>query len=112
MAGLTDCPNCGATANAPPHPGARISCRYCRHVFQLPGAASVASGGASTANAVGPIPQRGADPLSGLVVKGIWRSIASGHQLVVLPGRERILDWEPASGRYSIWHYDRTVSSG
>jgi Peptidase family M23 len=47
-----------------------------------------------------------ASPLTGpVVMSGIWEDRA-GHSLVHFGGN-RVLDWEPASGHYKIWNYDR-----
>jgi hypothetical protein len=40
------------------------------------------------------------------VIVGTWQTIHTGHKLVYLGG-DRLLDWEPASGYYRIWNYDR-----
>ncbi len=40
------------------------------------------------------------------VVEGAWGTIRAGHELVYLGG-DRVLDWEPATGNYRIWTYDR-----
>lgn len=111
--GAIECPSCGAAAPVS-RPGARITCRYCRTAFEVPGApaSSGAGGGGPIGASDAPIPQKGKDPLGGLVVKGIWGSIRTGHQLVYLPGRDRLLDWETSSGRYHVWEYDRTRSNG
>jgi len=48
-----------------------------------------------------------ADPLpGGPIVEGVWKSIGEGHQLVYLGG-DRLLDWEPETGNYRVWHYHR-----
>ncbi|MCB9100085.1 MAG: hypothetical protein H6632_11125 [Anaerolineales bacterium] len=44
-----------------------------------------------------------------LVVEGTWPDIRTGHELVYL-GYRRILDWEPATGRYRLWRYDPMVT--
>jgi len=50
------------------------------------------------------------DPLPGpAVVEGTWRSIQFGHELIPL-SEDRILDWEPASGHYRVWRYDRSAT--
>lgn len=51
------------------------------------------------------------DVLPTVVTKGTWSSIASSKRLVSLGG-DRVLDWEPSSGAFRIWHYDRNVASG
>ena len=48
-------------------------------------------------------------PFNGPVCSGVWKSIKSGHELVYLEGN-RLLDWEPSSGHYRIWRYDRERS--
>jgi hypothetical protein len=46
----------------------------------------------------------GGDPLPGQpTTQGTWQTVGAGHQLSVLPGGGRVLDWEPASGRYRVW---------
>src|SRR5439155_851174 len=53
-----------------------------------------------------------ADPLPDpAVVEGTWLSVRTGHQLIYLDG-DRVLDWEPNSGHYRIWRYDRGVVGG
>jgi hypothetical protein len=48
------------------------------------------------------------DPFPGKPsVSGTWKTIRAGHQLIYLGG-DRVLDWEPKSGHYRIWAYDRT----
>ncbi len=39
-------------------------------------------------------------------VEGTWNSIHDGHKLVYLDD-DRVLDWEPATGHYRVWEYDR-----
>ncbi len=52
------------------------------------------------------------DPLRGKpTVSGTWKTIRAGHQLIYLGG-DRVLDWEPKSGHYRIWAYDRTKKDG
>lgn len=46
-----------------------------------------------------------------IVTKGTWSSIASSKRLISLGG-DRLLDWEPSSGAFRIWAYDRSVRSG
>ncbi len=46
-------------------------------------------------------------PFKGPVCSGVWKTINEGHKLVYLEG-DRLLDWEPASGDYRVWRYDRT----
>lgn len=114
MAGPTDCPNCGAPANAPARVGGLITCRYCKHTFQdprtPPPAARSGGGGGGIPASEAPIPQKGKDPLGGLVTKGIWSSIRTGHNLVHL-GRDRLLDWEPSTGSFHVWIYDNTIAN-
>jgi len=76
-----------------------------------PAASSGASGAGPGAASEAPLPSRGADPLASLVTKGIWQGIQAGHELRYLE-RDWLLDWQPASGQFFVWHYDRTVSSG
>jgi hypothetical protein len=45
------------------------------------------------------------------VTEGAWDTIRTGHELIWL-GRDRVLDWEPETGGYRIWNYDRSVTSG
>jgi phospholipase C len=59
------------------------------------------------------------DPFPGLpVTSGVWSSIRTGHKLLYLGPvgngvkPERVLDWEPGSGHYRLWVYDRSVMSG
>ena len=50
------------------------------------------------------------DPFPGsAVVQGKWGSINSGHELIYLE-QGRLLDWEPASGRYRVWKYEESAS--
>lgn len=57
-----------------------------------------------------PSPATADDPFPGEPsVSGTWKTIRDGHQLVYL-GDDRVLDWEPNSGHYRIWAYDRTSS--
>jgi hypothetical protein len=47
------------------------------------------------------------DPFPGrAVVEGNWKSIRHGHELTYL-SKNRMLDWEPASGEYRVWEVDR-----
>ncbi|MBK6520638.1 MAG: hypothetical protein IPM79_12235 [Polyangiaceae bacterium] len=114
MSGTVECPTCGAPSTTPARPGAQLKCRYCKASFQVPSAAGGGGGGgdAPVGNSEAPLPQKGRDPLGGLVTKGIWQSIRDGHALVYLSNRDRLLDWEPSSGRYHVWQYDRTIASG
>ncbi|MBI4956178.1 MAG: hypothetical protein HY908_29435 [Myxococcales bacterium] len=51
------------------------------------------------------------DPLPGSpVAQGSWSSIRSGHELVYL-FQNRLLDWEPSSGKFRVWNFDRNNSS-
>ncbi|MEA3198700.1 MAG: hypothetical protein QOE90_128 [Thermoplasmata archaeon] len=53
-----------------------------------------------------------ADPFPGdPQTEGVWGSIRDGHELVYLGG-DRVLDWEPFTGNYRIWAYDRSVTNG
>lgn len=46
----------------------------------------------------------GGDPLPGQpTTQGTWASVHQGHQLTVLPGGGRVLDWEPQTGHYRVW---------
>jgi hypothetical protein len=57
-----------------------------------------------------PSPARADDPFPGdPLVTGTWATIRTGHQLICLAG-DRVLDWEPESGHYRIWAYDRTIT--
>jgi hypothetical protein len=50
------------------------------------------------------------DPLpGGPISQGTWNSIRTGHDLIYL-FEERLLDWEPASGKFNVWAYDRNAS--
>jgi hypothetical protein len=52
------------------------------------------------------------DPLPGpAVTEGTWATIQQGHELVYL-GHDRVLDWEPRTGQFRTWRYDRTVTAG
>jgi hypothetical protein len=53
----------------------------------------------------------GADPLPTLWAERTWQTIHAGHQLIYV-GRDRLLDWEPASGHVRIWIYDRGAPMG
>jgi hypothetical protein len=46
------------------------------------------------------------------VTSGNWASIRTGHRLVYLGGHDRVLDWEPATGHYRIWNFDRSITKG
>lgn len=47
------------------------------------------------------------DPLpGGPIAEGEWGSIRAGHELVYL-FEDRLLDWEPSSGRFRVWQFDR-----
>jgi hypothetical protein len=47
------------------------------------------------------------DPIPTKVNHSNFTTIGVGHKLIYLDG-DRVLDWEPASGRARVWHYDRT----
>ena len=46
------------------------------------------------------------------VTSGTWSSIRTGHRLVYLGGNDRVLDWEPTTGNFRIWNFDRNVTHG
>jgi hypothetical protein len=46
------------------------------------------------------------------ITSGNWTSIRTGHRLVYLGGHDRILDWEPVTGHYRVWNFDRSVTKG
>ena len=46
------------------------------------------------------------DLLPTLAAQGNWESIRAGQQILNLGG-DRILTWQPDTGWYRIWHYDR-----
>jgi hypothetical protein len=50
------------------------------------------------------------DPLPTQVNQSFFSTIGTGHQLLYLDG-DRVLDWEPGTGRARIWQYDRTRSN-
>src|SRR5947208_13869898 len=53
---------------------------------------------------------RQTDPLPGNpVVTGAWSSIRTGHELVYL-GKDVVLDWQPLTGAYRLWHYDSSLT--
>ena len=57
-------------------------------------------------------PSQGADPLPGrAIAEGRWESIGRGHELVYL-FKDRLLDWEPATGAFRVWKFDRSPSGG
>jgi hypothetical protein len=103
--GQTACPDCGGPLPAAA-PGSTVVCVYCRRSLYVAGAPG-SSGGASA-----PLAAKGHDPLGNLVVEGTWQSIIEGHELVPLLGRDRWIDWEPASGAFHVWAYDRSIASG
>jgi hypothetical protein len=54
-------------------------------------------------------PAAGADPLPAPeICKGNWAGIRTGQELVYL-GKDRLLDWEPASGNFRVWLIDRSA---
>jgi hypothetical protein len=116
-----NCPRCGGPFPAALSVGSTALCAYCGNSYQVVSPAQPAAAAATSGVAVGagggsapreaPLASRGTDPLASLVIKGIWRSIQTGHELVYFD-RDWLLDWQPASGQFSVWHYDRTVSSG
>jgi len=55
-------------------------------------------------------PNPGQDPLPSLQAQGNWRSIGRGHELVYL-FQDRLLDWEPSTGAFRVWRFDRNSSS-
>src|SRR5579872_3397629 len=57
------------------------------------------------------------DPFSiDAITSGTWSSIRTGHKLVYLgpvgggSTPDRVLDWEPGTGHYRLWIYDRSVT--
>lgn len=52
-----------------------------------------------------------ADVLPSLVSRGQWGSIGATKSLVYL-GHDQVLDWEPSTGRFRIWHFDRQAGEG
>jgi hypothetical protein len=60
------------------------------------------------------------NPLSSVIASGTFNTIRTGHKLVYLGNHgvydpfgtvpEWVLDWEPGSGDYRIWQYDRTIT--
>ena len=42
--------------------------------------------------------------------EGTWGTVHLGHELLLLQGRQRVLDWEPITGRNRVWSYDSTAS--
>lgn len=103
--GQSSCPQCGAPLPAY-EPGSTVACKFCGRSFHAPVPA-----GATAAGAPGGV-ATGHDPLPGLVVEGTWQTIGHGHELVPILGRDRLLDWEPATGAFSLWQYDRSISHG
>jgi hypothetical protein len=49
------------------------------------------------------------DPLPSMIGQGQWNSIRQGHQLTYL-FEERLLDFQPASGQFHVWQFDRNAS--
>jgi len=57
-------------------------------------------------------PSQGNDPLPGRAIcEGKWSSIGRGHELIYL-FKDRLLDWEPATGHFRVWQFDRDARSG
>jgi hypothetical protein len=57
-------------------------------------------------------PSQGADPLPGRAIcEGRWTTIGRGHELVYL-FHDRLLDWEPATGKFRVWQFDRNKQGG
>lgn len=48
-------------------------------------------------------------PFAGPLCGGVWKSIRAGHELIYLEN-DRLLDWEPETGHYRVWRYDRLRS--
>jgi hypothetical protein len=65
-------------------------------------AGSPAGAGGLAQPAVEPFPGR-------LVSDGLWDDIGSGDRLVYL-GTNRLLGWNPGSGRYQIWRFDPSLT--
>lgn len=101
--GKNDCPQCGGPLPAY-EPGATVQCKFCQRSFRAQAPAAEAGAGAVAAS--------GVDPLPGLVIDGAWRTIGLGHEIVPLLGHDRWLDWQPATGEFSVWAYDRSVGEG
>ena len=98
----TSCPQCGGAL--PPYaPGATVQCNFCQRSFQP---------AVEEATSHGPGVTHGHDPLPGLVVDGSWQTIGLGHEIVPLLGHDRWLDWEPATGAFHVWAYDRSIGEG
>lgn len=52
------------------------------------------------------------DPFPGQPLRqGRWTTINAVHELVYLDG-DRILDWQPLTGHYRLYRYDRTFAQG
>jgi hypothetical protein len=92
------CPQCGGPL-AGDAPGNTVQCKFCGHSFQVTAPASAED-------------VHGFDPLPGLVVEGSWQTIGEGREIVPLLGRDRWLDWEPATGAFHVWAYDRSIGDG
>jgi phospholipase C len=45
------------------------------------------------------------------VASGNWSTIVTGHELLYV-GDDVVLDWEPLTGGYRFWHYDRNATGG
>lgn len=57
-------------------------------------------------------PAQGQDPLPGRAIcEGKWSSIGRGHELVYL-FQDRLLDWEPTTGKFRVWSFDRDANGG
>lgn len=57
-------------------------------------------------------PNHGQDPLPGRAIcEGNWSSIGRGHELTYL-FKDRLLDWEPSTGNYRVWAFDRDATGG
>src|SRR5437868_2448428 len=49
------------------------------------------------------------DPLPGRAIcEGKWSSISRGHELIYL-FKDALLDWEPSSGKFRVWRFDRNA---
>ena len=44
--------------------------------------------------------------------EGTWGTVHLGHELLLLQGRQRVLDWEPIAGRNRVWSYDSRQRCG
>ncbi len=62
--------------------------------------------------AYNPSVAQGSDPLPGRAIcEGRWSSIGRGHELVYL-FKNALLDWEPATGAYRVWEFNRDAAGG